>query len=99
MEMNKFYFLTSQSHWSSPLLGNKPKKFNFIHQTVSRWEACTSGAQDQLKPYCAIAKSATFSTPLGFQFCQEDGPLLMLGPILLIMHNKSSKFGGLYPTK
>ena len=45
------------------------------------------------------AKETTFSTILGFQFCQEDGPLLMLGPSLLIMHKESSKFGGLDPTK
>ena len=24
----------SQSHWSSPVLGNKPKKFDFVHQTT-----------------------------------------------------------------
>ena len=33
----------SQSHWSLPLLGNTTKKFHFVHQTVSRWEACGLG--------------------------------------------------------
>ena len=28
------------------LLGNKPKKFDFVHQTVSHWEAHTGWAQD-----------------------------------------------------
>ena len=29
----------SQSHWSLPLFGNKPRKLDFVHQTVSRREA------------------------------------------------------------
>ena len=32
--------MISQSHWSSTVLGNKPKEFDFVHQTVSRREAC-----------------------------------------------------------
>ena len=28
-----------ESHWSSTVLENKPKKFDFVHQTVSRREA------------------------------------------------------------
>ena len=35
--------MISQSHWSSTVLGNKPKKFDFVHQTVSRREACMGG--------------------------------------------------------
>ena len=33
-------------HWSLLLLGNKPKKFDFVHQTVSRWEARAGWSQD-----------------------------------------------------
>ena len=39
-------FLISQSHWSLPLLENKPNKFNFVRQTVSHWEAHTGWAWD-----------------------------------------------------
>ena len=35
----------SQSHWSLPLLDNKTKKFHFVHQTVSHWEACGLGTR------------------------------------------------------
>ena len=38
--------MISQSHSSSTVLGNKPKKFNFVHQTISRQEARTGWAQD-----------------------------------------------------
>ena len=42
MEMNKFYSCNRsamlQSHWSLSLLGNRPKKFDFVHQTISHWE-------------------------------------------------------------
>ena len=36
--------IISQSHWSLPHLDNKPKKFNFVHLTVSRREAHTRWA-------------------------------------------------------
>ena len=36
----------SQSHWSLPLLGIKPKKFDFVHYTASRQEVHTGWAQD-----------------------------------------------------
>ena len=36
----------SQSHWSFTVLGNKPKKFDFVHQTVSRREARAGWARD-----------------------------------------------------
>ena len=49
--------LISQSHWSLLLLGNKPKKFNFVHQTVSHWEACAGWAQDPPFPqYTLVSK-------------------------------------------
>ena len=45
MEMNEFYcgkcLAISQCHWSSPVLVNKPKKFDFVHQI----SACCSGHQ------------------------------------------------------
>ena len=61
--MKKFYCCKGiqlpilQSHWSLPLLGNKPKKFNFMHQTVSCWEACV-GSSTKLIPYCDEAHAA-----------------------------------------
>ena len=41
MEMNKLHCckVISQSYWSLPLMDNKPKKSDFVHQTVSRGEA------------------------------------------------------------
>ena len=39
-------FPISQSDWSLPLLGNKPKIVNFDHQTVSRREVCMGWARD-----------------------------------------------------
>ena len=41
MEMNKLHCckVISQSHWSLPLMDNKPKKSDLVHQTVSRREA------------------------------------------------------------
>ena len=39
----------SQSHWSLPLLGNKPKEFDFVHQTVARREARWAGHETKLK--------------------------------------------------
>ena len=38
--------MISQSHWSSTVLGSKPKEFDFVHQTVSRWEACMGWTWD-----------------------------------------------------
>ena len=38
--------LISQSHWSLLHLANKPKKFDFVHQTVSRREAHVGWARD-----------------------------------------------------
>ena len=46
--------LISQSHWSLPLFGNKPKKFDFVHQTVSCWEVCVGWAQDYQTPSRAL---------------------------------------------
>ena len=39
---DKFYCCKkcSQSHWSLPHFGNKPKKFDFAHQTISCREGC-----------------------------------------------------------
>ena len=34
-----------------PGLGNKPKKFNFVHWTVSLQEAHAGGAQDHIRLY------------------------------------------------
>ena len=48
MDMNilllyeKCYVIIPDLDWSLPLLGNKLKKFNFVHQTVSRREVHTS---------------------------------------------------------
>ena len=42
--------MISQSHWSFTVLGNKPKKFDFVHQTVSRREACAGWARDYTRP-------------------------------------------------
>ena len=39
------WLLILQFHWSLPLFGNKPKKFDFVHQTVSSWEACIGWAR------------------------------------------------------
>jgi len=45
MEMNRLYCykenatLILQCHWSVQLLGNKPKKFDFVHQTISHQKA------------------------------------------------------------
>jgi len=33
-------------HWFLSRLGSKPKKFDFVHQTVSRWEAHTGWSCD-----------------------------------------------------
>ena len=38
--------MISQSHWSLPLLGNNPKKFNLVHRTVVRWKAHAVWARD-----------------------------------------------------
>ena len=38
---------SQQSHWSLPLLGNTPKKFDFVHQIVSRQEVCVGWGRDQ----------------------------------------------------
>ena len=36
-------------------MGNKPKKFNFVHQTVSRREACAGCSRDYFPPTTTIA--------------------------------------------
>ena len=39
-------YQSRKSYWSLPLLGNKPKKFHFVHQTVSHWEVHMCWARD-----------------------------------------------------
>ena len=50
MEMNKWkwYVIITDLPISLVLtaFGEKPKEFDFAHQNVSRWEACTGWAQD-----------------------------------------------------
>ena len=51
MEMNKFYerhviIADLAISLVIPVLGKKPKEFDFVHQTVSRREVCVGGARD-----------------------------------------------------
>ena len=45
------HFAANPLKKSLPLTGNKPKKFNFVHQTISRLEVCVGGAQDYRKAW------------------------------------------------
>ena len=53
MEMNNFYCCkgSATSNLAISLvpttLENKPKEFDFVHLTVSQWEACAGWAQDK----------------------------------------------------
>ena len=48
------YRLILQSDWSLLHLGNKPKKFDFVHQTVSCREALAGGARDYFSIFCRL---------------------------------------------
>ena len=37
-----------------PHLGNKSKKFDFVHETISCWEVHVSWARDQHRPMCNV---------------------------------------------
>ena len=53
VDIKKFYVvrevlhnkLPISPHWSLPLLGNQPKKFDLVYQTISRWEVPQAGLE------------------------------------------------------
>ena len=62
--------IISLSHWSLPLLGNKPKKFDFVHQTVSH---CTR----YWKLFVLIEQVSTFCLLHWVFHCREVDEALM----------------------
>ena len=50
-----------QSHWSLSVLGNKPKKFDFVHETISRWDATQAG--HETTPTWALSHLVSFPDP------------------------------------
>ena len=74
-----------QSHWSLLLVGNKPKKFNFVHQTVSHQDTCAGWTQD----YTRICHDIPVTQPLLSEATSSCHWL----HALLVMIMSWSKFG------
>ena len=76
MEMNKFTVVREmlRNNYRSCnliVLGNKPKNFDFIHQTVSRKEAHTGASSCvnsvfSMQPQCLHSLQSVVSLPSGF---------------------------------